>query len=124
MKLSQIECVRVLLDSSVCSKNCLNVNNCSAFDMALITAFDNRREPRHAVCWEILRLLMEANAEPGCKDVMMYTVRTTFKFQDDRFLQRLITTVLNILHRHHHIYVDPLDPIRFQFETFKMGPCL
>ena len=133
VKLSHIECVRVLLDRSVCSKNCLNVNNCSAFDMALITAFDNRREPRHSVCWGILRLLMEANAEPVCKDAMMYTVRTAFKFQDDQFLQRLITTVqecsnsilfhelfLNILHRHQPIYVDPLDPILINMSDFSL----
>lgn len=133
VKLSHVECVQVLLAGKSCSKNCLNVNNCSAFDVALITAFDNRLEPRHSICWEIIKLLMKADAEPICKDAMMYTVRTAFKFQDDKFLHMLITMaqqcsnsilfhelLLKILHRHQPIYVDPLDPILMNMSDFSL----
>lgn len=133
VKLSHKECVKVIVNCESCLKNCLNINNCSAFDMALITAFDNRLEPRHSICWEIIKLLMKANAEPMCKDAMMYIVRTAFKYQDDQFLHKLIAVALECsnsimfhelllqkLHRHQPIYVDSIDPILMDMSDFSI----
>lgn len=123
VKLSHITLVKILLSHPECNKNSLNINNCSALDLAMITAFDNRLEPRHSICWEIIKCLMETDSEPVCKDAMMYVVRTALKLNDEQFLFKLINCaiqyhnsikfhelLLQKLHRHQPIYMGSIDP--------------
>ncbi|ESO88367.1 hypothetical protein LOTGIDRAFT_165808 [Lottia gigantea] len=95
VKLTKYDIVKVLLESHFCDANKLNVNNFSPLDVALITTFDNRLEPRHSVCWKIVSLLLEHGAKPSSRDAMMYVVRTAFKYIDDQFINQLIEIFLN-----------------------------
>ncbi|KAL3867063.1 hypothetical protein ACJMK2_044297 [Sinanodonta woodiana] len=131
VKLSHLEIVRILLSHPNCNKNCLNVRNFSALDVALITAFDNRLEPRQTICWEIIERLFQADACPASRDAMMYVVRTALKFCDEEFLYRLILLALECsnsiilhelflqkLHRYQPIYIGSLDPILIRTVDF------
>lgn len=42
---------------------------------------------------QVVALLLEANAEPACKDAMMYVIRTALKFDDTHFISHLIDLV-------------------------------
>ncbi|XP_069138442.1 uncharacterized protein [Argopecten irradians] len=133
VKLTHLQLVRILLAQTLCKKNCLNVNNCSALDLAIVTAFDNRLEPRHTMAWQIIKCLMEANSEPVCKDAMMYVIRTALKYSDELFLYRLIQAAIDCsksfkfhelllqkLHRHQPIYLDSIDPLLMNASDFSV----
>ncbi|XP_045215662.2 uncharacterized protein LOC123565971 [Mercenaria mercenaria] len=123
VKLSKIEMVKVLLLTAECDKNSLNAHNFSPLDVALVTAFDNRLEPRQTICWQIIECLLQIGAEPNSKDAMMYIIRTALKFCDEEFIYRLILLgkefsestilhelVLQKLHRYQPVYIESLDP--------------
>lgn len=131
VKVSHVDIVNILLTSSKCNKNCLNINNCSALDIAMITAFDNRLEPRHTVCWDIIKSLLSSSSEPACKDAMMYVIRTALKYCDEDFIHKLINLakehsfssklhelLLQKLHRHQPIYIESLDPLLTNVSDF------
>ncbi|WAR00703.1 F186A-like protein [Mya arenaria] len=119
VKLSKIEMVKTLLLTSNIDRNCLNVQYFSPLDVALVTAFDNRLEPRQTVCWEIIECLLQVDAEPSSKDAMMYIIRTALKYCDEEFIYRLILLakefsnstmlheiMLQKLHRHQPVYIE------------------
>lgn len=123
VKLSKLEMVKLLLLTADCDKNCLNAHSFSPLDVALVTAFDNRLEPRQTICWQIIECLLQVGAEPNSKDAMMYIIRTALKFCDEEFIYRLIllakefskSTVLHELmlqklHRYQPVYIESLDP--------------
>ncbi|XP_052795352.1 uncharacterized protein LOC128228223 [Mya arenaria] len=123
VKLSKIEMVKTLLLTPNIDRNCLNVQYFSPLDVALVTAFDNRLEPRQTVCWEIIECLLQVDAEPSSKDAMMYIIRTALKYCDEEFIYRLILLakefsnstmlheiMLQKLHRHQPVYIESLDP--------------
>lgn len=133
VKLTHLQLVQILLVQKLCKKNCLNISNCSALDLAIITAFDNRLEPRHTMSWQIIKYLMEADSEPVCKDAMMYVVRTALKYNDKLFLYRLIQAAIDCsksfkfhelllqkLHRHQPIYMDSIDPLLMNASDFSI----
>lgn len=78
IKLSCVCVVQMLLEEE-CDLTKQNINNYSPFDIAIITTFDNRQEPRHSICWKIIAMLMRAGAEPACPDAMLYVFRTALK---------------------------------------------
>lgn len=123
VKLSRIDMVKLLLLTPDCDKNSLNVNNFSPLDVALVTAFDNRLEPRQSICWQVIECLLQKGAEPNNRDAMMYVIRTALKHCDEQFIYRLIllakefscSTILHELllqklHRYQPVYIDSLDP--------------
>ncbi|KAL4228106.1 hypothetical protein ACF0H5_013541 [Mactra antiquata] len=123
VKLSRIDMVKLLLLTPDCDKNSLNINNFSPLDVALVTAFDNRLEPRQSICWQVIECLLQKGAEPNNRDAMMYVIRTALKHCDEQFIYRLIllakefsnSTILHELllqklHRYQPVYIDSLDP--------------
>nr|KAG5687233.1 hypothetical protein BaRGS_010901 [Batillaria attramentaria] len=60
IKLSHIHIIELILADGSCDLSQQNINSYSPFDIAIITTFDNRQEPRHGVCWEITAQLMRA----------------------------------------------------------------
>ncbi|KAK6188933.1 hypothetical protein SNE40_005007 [Patella caerulea] len=122
VKLTKRDVVKLLLESGLCDINRHNVNQYSPLDVALITTFDNRREPRHSECWKIVSLLLQNGAEPSSRDAMMYVVRTSLKYIDDQFINQLIDyfllgtyspmaheLLLTKLHRSQPIYEGIID---------------
>ncbi|XP_041371110.1 uncharacterized protein LOC121384683 [Gigantopelta aegis] len=133
IKLSHLEMVNILLSTDHCNKDFINIHDCSALDIALITAFDNSIEPRHSVCWQIVSLLFDHHAEPSCKDAMMYIIRTAFKFEHASFIHRLIQTLiehassyrihetlLEKLHRHQPMLTNSIDPFLEHASAFSI----
>ena len=131
VKLSHIEMVKTLLMTESCEINSLNNHDFSALDVALITAFDNRLEPRQTICWEIIECLLQVGAEPSSRDAMMYVVRTALKYLDEAFLYKLILLaqeysfsvmlhelLLQKLHRYQPVYMENLDPLLINVSTF------
>lgn len=131
VRLSQIEMVKALLTTPSCEINSINNNDFSPLDVALITAFDNRLEPRQTICWEIIESLLHAGAEPLGRDAMMYVVRTALKYSDVAFLYRLIRLaqkhsysailhelLLQKLHRYQPVYMESLDPLLISVSAF------
>lgn len=123
VKLSRIDIVKVLLLTSGINRNSVNIHSFSPLDVALVTAFDNRLEPRQTVCWQIIECLLQVGAEPSNKDAMMYVIRTALKYCDEEFIYRLILLVkefsnssvlhdyiLEKLHRYQPVYIESLDP--------------
>ena len=123
VKLSRLNIVKVLLLTPNINRTCVNVHNFSPLDVALVTAFDNRLEPRQTVCWQIIECLLQVAAEPSSKDAMMYVIRTALKYCDEEFIYRLILLVkefsnstilhdyiLEKLHRYQPVYIESLDP--------------
>lgn len=123
VKLSRLDIVKILLLAPGIDRDCLNICNFSPLDVALVTAFDNRLEPRQTMCWQIIECLLQVGAEPNCKDAMMYVIRTALKYCDEEFIYRLIllakeasdSTVLHEfmlekLHRYQPVYIESLDP--------------
>ncbi|XP_046581466.1 LOW QUALITY PROTEIN: uncharacterized protein LOC124288918 [Haliotis rubra] len=123
VKLSHIDMVQILLKQKHCDKNYVNISNCSPLDLALVTTFDNRLEPRHEICWQIVSVLLENHAEPVRKDAMMYVIRTALKIEDNDFIFRIIDTciahatslqfhelLLQKLHRHQPMCAGIIDP--------------
>lgn len=123
VKLSRIDMVKMLLVTQNVNKNCVNNHDFSPLDVALVTAFDNRLEPRQTFCWEIIECLLQVGAEPNSKDAMMYIIRTALKYCDEEFIYRLILLakefsnsiilhelMLQKLHRHQPVYIESLDP--------------
>lgn len=123
VKLSKIDMVKMLLLTTECDKNSLNAHNFSPLDVALVTAFDNRLEPRQTICWQIIECLLQVGAEPNSKDAMMYIIRTALKFCDEEFIYHLILLakefskstilhelILQKLHRYQPVYIESLDP--------------
>lgn len=123
VKLSKIDMVKILLLTAECDKNSLNAHNFSPLDVALVTVFDNRLEPRQTICWQIVECLLQVGAEPNSKDAMMYIIRTALKFCDEEFIYHLIllahefsnSTILHELllqklHRYQPVYIESLDP--------------
>lgn len=90
IKLSHIHIIEVILADGSCDLSKQNINSYSPFDIAIITTFDNRQEPRHSVCWEITAHLMKAGAEPACPDAMLYVFRTALKMEDAEFVTQFI----------------------------------
>ena len=131
VKLSHVEMVKSLLTTDSCEINSLNNHDFSALDVALITAFDNRLEPRQTICWEIIECLLQVGAEPSSRDAMMYVVRTALKYLDEAFLYRLILLaqeysysvmlhelLLQKLHRYQPVYMESLDPLLINVSAF------
>ena len=131
VKLSHIEMVKVLLSTPSCEINSINNHEFSALDVALITAFDNRLEPRQTICWEIIECLLQVGADPHSRDAMMYVVRTALKYCDEEFLYRLILLaqehsysvilhelLLQKLHRYQPVYIESLDPLLISVSEF------
>lgn len=123
VKLSRIDIVKILLLTPSINRDSVNVHNFSPLDVALVTAFDNRLEPRQTVCWQIIECLLQVAAEPSSKDAMMYVIRTALKYCDEEFIYRLILLVkefsnstilhdyiLEKLHRYQPVYIESLDP--------------
>ena len=124
VKLSNLEMVKTLLVTPVCDKNYQNVQYFTPLDVALVTAFDNRLEPRQTICWNIIQCLLQVDAEPNSKNAMMYVIRTALKENDERFIYHLILLaeefsfstmlhelILQKLHRCQPVYMESLDPI-------------
>ena len=95
--------------------------------------YDNQKEPRQSVCWEIVELLLNAGAEPSCPDAMLYVVRTALKLNDDIFISRLISTLIKCstsvelhtlllckLHRNQPMYSGNSDEFFCQASDFTM----
>lgn len=131
VKLSHIEMVKTLLMTKSCEINSVNNHDFSALDVALITAFDNRLEPRQTICWEIIECLLQVGAEPSSRDAMMYVVRTALKYLDEEFLYRLILLaqeysnsvilhelLLQKLHRYQPVCMESLDPLLISVSAF------
>ena len=131
VKLSHIEMVKTLLTTPSCKISSVNNHEFSALDVALITAFDNRLEPRQTICWEIIECLLQVGAEPYSRDAMMYVVRTALKYCDEEFLYRLILLaqehshsvvlhelLLQKLHRYQPVYIESLDPLLISVSAF------
>ena len=133
IKLSHLEMVDILLSSGHCNKDFINIHSCSPLDIALITAFDNCFEPRHSICWQIVSRLLDYQAEPSCKDAMMYVIRTAFKYERDSFIHQLIRTLiehasslkihellLEMLHRHQPMLESSIDPFMKNVSSFSI----
>lgn len=123
VKLSKLEMVQILLLTPECDKNSVNVQGFTPLDVALVTLFDNRLEPRQTICWQIVECLLQVGAEPNSRDAMMYVIRTALKFCDEEFIYRLIhlatqvsdsvvlhELILQKLHRYQPVYMESLDP--------------
>lgn len=125
--------VEKLLTYSRCKKNCLNANNCSALDMALLTTFDAQNDPAYDSCWKNIECLMKANAQPVCKDAMMHVIRTALKYCNEEFLYKLFQVsvdcsnssklhelLLQRLHRHQPIYAFSIDSLLKSVSAFSI----